>query len=111
MDLPEALKDAEEEKEPLRRTTSTTQSTLSLNVTTSVSKDNISTVTIGAGEGPTDDVAGDNGESDNLNLLNVTSEDVRQVTRVKNPARRRHSLLINQWEERIRQQQQQNNKK
>lgn len=110
MDLPEALKDAEEEKEPLRRTTSTTQSTLSLNITTSVSKDNISTVTIGA-EGPTDDVTGDNGESDNLNLMNVTSEDVRQVTRVKNPARRRHSLLINQWEERIRQQQQQNNKK
>lgn len=108
MDLPEALKDAEEEKEPLRRTTSTTQSTLSLNVTTSVSKDNISTVTIGA-EGPTE--TGDNGESDNLNLMNVTSEDVRQVTRVKNPARRRHSLLINQWEERIRQQQQQNNKK
>lgn len=98
LDLPEALNDTETEEQ-------VTQSTLSLHTSESTTVPLNEELHSDKKPSRTDSV-----DDDELDLKKV-QEDVRQVTRIRAPARRRHSLLINQWEERIRQQQQLNSKK
>ncbi|ODN00711.1 hypothetical protein Ocin01_05969 [Orchesella cincta] len=113
LDMPEALKEDE------LNTQSTSSASLhninSVAVEETNSNDTITTPTTTT---PTEDEPKESEikpvEESKLKLWQRDSfndDDMRPVPRPKAPARRRNSLLISQWEERIRQQQQMNSKK